>query len=79
MYHLLQENVWAMIQEGFSETVIELGKTTANDLEWWFRDVMRWRFGVGTWFHPSVTIYRGPGQDSVQEEPTMQEGGESGV
>ena len=43
MYRLMMENVWAMIQEGFSEKVIHVGKTTANDLVWWFRDVMRWR------------------------------------
>ena len=43
MYRLMMENVWAMIQEGFSEKVIEVGKTTATDLMWWFRDVMRWR------------------------------------
>jgi len=43
MYKLMMENVWAMVQEGFSEEIIEVGKTTAKDLEWWFRDVMRWR------------------------------------
>jgi hypothetical protein len=42
MYRLLMENVWAMIQEGFSERVIEVGKMTPKDLEWWFRDYMRW-------------------------------------
>lgn len=42
MYRLLMENVWAMIQEGFSERVIEVGKMTPEDLEWWFRDYMRW-------------------------------------
>jgi len=43
MYKLMMENVWAMVQEGFSEKVIEVGKTTTEDLVWWFRDVMRWR------------------------------------
>ena len=42
-YKLLQENVWAMIQEGFSEKIIQVGKTTADDLVWWFREVMVWR------------------------------------
>ena len=46
MYRLLQENVWAMIQEGFSEKIVEVGKTTAEDLEWWFRDVMTWRVSL---------------------------------
>jgi hypothetical protein len=43
MYQVMMENVWAMIEEGFSEKVIEVGVTTTEDLEWWFRDVMRWR------------------------------------
>jgi hypothetical protein len=43
MYKIMMENIWAMIQEGFSEKVIEVGKTTSQDLVWWFRDVMRWR------------------------------------
>lgn len=77
MYRLLQENVWAMIQQGFSEEVVQVGKTTATDLEWWFRDVMRWRFGVGTWFSPDVTIFRHPDEPSVEASPEMREGGES--
>ena len=48
MYRLLQENVWAMIQEGFSGKVVEVGKTTAEDLVWWFRDNMRWRVSRST-------------------------------
>jgi len=42
-YHMMQENIWWMIQEVFSERVIEIGKTTATDLEWWTRDTMRWK------------------------------------
>jgi hypothetical protein len=93
MYHLMMENVWAMIQEGFSEKVIEVGKTTAEDLEWWFRDVMRWKvaltragkeaktcrltsqIGTGTWFPPSVDIYRAPSEPSMADHPAMREGG----
>lgn len=43
MYRTMMENVWAMISEGFSERGIEVGVTTAEDLEWWFRDIMRWK------------------------------------
>lgn len=43
MYKRMMENVWAMVAEGFSEKVVKVGETTAEDLEWWFRDVMRWR------------------------------------
>ena len=42
-YKMLQSNIWAMIQEGFSEKVIQVGKTTADDLVWWFRELMVWQ------------------------------------
>ncbi|ORY35910.1 hypothetical protein BCR39DRAFT_513004 [Naematelia encephala] len=74
MYKLMMENVWAMVQEGFSERAVEVGKTTAEDLEWWFRDVMRWRFGTGTWFPPTVNIYRSPAEPSAEEDPYMRPG-----
>ncbi|ORX41264.1 hypothetical protein BD324DRAFT_613868 [Kockovaella imperatae] len=74
MYRLLQENVWAMIQEGFSERVIEIGKTTAEDLMWWFRETMVWKLGSRTWFHPSVEIHRSPDEPAVEDHPAMREG-----
>ncbi|RSH82191.1 hypothetical protein EHS25_006124 [Saitozyma podzolica] len=72
--NLMMENVWAMVQEGFSEQVVQVGKTTAEDLEWWFRDVMRWRIGTGTWFPPTVDIYRSPSEPSLEQDPHMREG-----
>lgn len=74
MYRLMMENVWAMVQEGFSDKVIEVGKTTAEELEWWFRDVMRWRIGTGTWFPPTVDIWRHSSETPVEEDPYMREG-----
>lgn len=66
-YRRLQENVWAMISEGFSAHVVRVGETTPADLEWWFRDQMQ-KLGVTTWFQPSVSIIRKDGTGSVVEE-----------
>ncbi|KAL8279624.1 hypothetical protein RQP46_007937 [Phenoliferia psychrophenolica] len=55
-YKVLQENVWAMIEEAFSERVIVPGETTTQDVVWWFRDKME-DLKVSTWFHPSVSRF----------------------
>ena len=46
-----------IIYEAFSLDVIEIGKTTTTDLEWWMRQKVT-DLGLSTWFHPSVDIQR---------------------
>lgn len=46
-----------IIAQGFSNEVIIVGKTTTNDLVWWFRERIR-ELKLQTWFHPSVNIQR---------------------
>ncbi|MEJ1238688.1 M24 family metallopeptidase [Chryseolinea sp. T2] len=46
-----------IIQEGFSETVIQPGVTTTEDVVWWFRERIK-ELKLDTWFHPSVSIER---------------------
>ena len=46
-----------IIALGFSNKVIEVGKTTTDDLVWWFREQVR-QLRLQTWFHPSVSIQR---------------------
>jgi len=46
-----------IINEAFSLKVIQLGKTTTTDLEWWMRQKVT-DMGLNTWFHPSVDIQR---------------------
>ncbi|KZT57125.1 hypothetical protein CALCODRAFT_294557 [Calocera cornea HHB12733] len=58
-YRAMMENVWAMIDEGFSNRVVTPGLTTTTDVEWWFREKMD-HMNVTTWFHPSVTRYHAP-------------------
>ncbi|MBC7522492.1 MAG: M24 family metallopeptidase [Sandarakinorhabdus sp.] len=55
----------AIIAEGFSDDVITPGKTTADDVVWWYRERIA-RLKLDTWFQPSVGITR-QGVDGVLE------------
>jgi Xaa-Pro aminopeptidase len=46
-----------IIQEGFSEAVIQPGVTTTDDVVWWFRQRIT-SLGLDTWFHPTVDVQR---------------------
>lgn len=46
-----------IIAEGFSNRVIEPGRTTTNDIRWWLREKVL-SLKLTTWFHPSVSIQR---------------------
>lgn len=46
-----------IISEGFSESVIQPGVTTTEDVIWWYREKIR-ELKLQTWFHPSVSIQR---------------------
>ena len=47
----------ALIGRAFSREVITPGKTTAADVEWWYREELA-RLGLTPWFHPSIGIQR---------------------
>lgn len=46
-----------ILAEGLSESVIQAGVTTTNDVAWWYRERIR-ELKLTTWFHPSVTVQR---------------------
>jgi Xaa-Pro aminopeptidase len=46
-----------IIQEAFSNKVINPGVTTSEDVVWWMRQRVA-EMGLGQWFHPSITIHR---------------------
>lgn len=46
-----------VIREGFSNQVVTPGKTTSQDVMWWMRQRVA-ELGLGSWFQPSVTIWR---------------------
>jgi len=59
-----------ILAEGLSGRVILPGSTTTDDLEWWFRDRVA-GLGLGTWFHPTVSVQRagGAGRESFAAPP----------
>lgn len=46
-----------ILAEGLSDSVIQPGITTTNDLAWWYRERIR-ELKLDTWFHPSVSVQR---------------------
>ena len=62
-YPILLSITHQIIQEGFSNQVIQPNKTSSNDLVWWFRQKVS-DLGLSTWFHPSVDIQRRVSNDN---------------
>ena len=52
-----------ILAEGLSDSVVQPGITTTNDVEWWYRERIR-ELKLSTWFHPSVSVERA-GQPQV--------------
>ena len=69
-YPTLLQITHAIIQEGFSNKVIKVNKTTTTDLEWWFRQKLS-DMGLTTWFHPSIEIQR---RNATNKEETIRKG-----
>lgn len=46
-----------IIQEGFSDMVIQPGVTTTEDVVWWYRERIE-ELKLDTWFHTSVSVQR---------------------
>ncbi len=57
VFRRMQELVWSLTQEMFSSRAITPGRTTTDDLEWWWRQRVN-DLGLGTWFHPTVDVQR---------------------
>jgi Xaa-Pro aminopeptidase len=73
-YQRLQELVWQMTQEMFSERTITPGVTRTSDLVWWWRQRVN-DLGLDTWFQPSVSVQRrGVAATALGEDPVIQRG-----
>jgi Xaa-Pro aminopeptidase len=57
IYPTLMRTAHRVIGEAFSRTVITPGVTTAEQVQWWYRDRLL-QLGLDPWFHPSVGIQR---------------------
>jgi Xaa-Pro aminopeptidase len=57
LYPAIVRTAHAVIGEAFSRAVITPGVTTAEQVQWWYRDRLL-QLGLDAWFHPSVAIQR---------------------
>lgn len=57
IYPLICRIAHDIIDEAFSEHVIQPGVTTTDDVVWWMREKIR-ELKLTTWFHPSVSVQR---------------------
>jgi Xaa-Pro aminopeptidase len=57
LYPTIVRTAHALIGEAFSRAVITPGVTTAEQVQWWYRDRLL-QLGLDPWFHPSVGIQR---------------------
>jgi hypothetical protein len=72
-YLQMQRIVHTTIQTAFSNAVITPGKTTTDDVVWWLRQRVN-DLGLGTWFHPSVTVQRKGVQMGDSSSPVILRG-----
>ena len=73
-YGRLTRQVHELISQLFSNQVITPGKTTTQDLVWWWRQQLNDR-GLGTWFQPSVSLQRqGSLPETLGDNPVIQPG-----
>jgi Xaa-Pro aminopeptidase len=63
----------AVIGEAFSRKVITPGVTTAEQVQWWYRDRLM-QLGLDPWFHPSVAIQRQGRSGMIEGEEVIQPG-----
>jgi Xaa-Pro aminopeptidase len=63
----------SVIGEAFSRTVITPGVTTAEQVQWWYRDRLL-ALGLDPWFHPSVAIQRQGVKGMIEGEEVIQPG-----
>lgn len=57
LYPTVVRMAHSVIGEAFSRKVITPGVTTAEQVQWWYRDRLM-ALGLTPWFHPSVAIQR---------------------
>lgn len=58
-----------IIEEAFSKDVIEVGKTTTNDIEWWMMQKIN-DLGLKAWFTPTIDLQR-KGEENPRLSDTL--------
>jgi Xaa-Pro aminopeptidase len=74
VFERMNRLAWEIIQTAFSDAVIKPGVTRTDDVVWWMRQRVN-DLGLGSWFHPSVSVQRrGVPDDSLGANPVIQRG-----
>ncbi len=73
IYPTLMRTAHKLIGEAFSRSVITPGVTTAEQVQWWYRDRLL-QLGLEPWFHPSVAIQRKGAKGMLEGEEVIQPG-----
>jgi Xaa-Pro aminopeptidase len=73
MYPAIMRTAHALISEAFSRAVITPGVTTAEQVQWWYRDRLL-QLGLDPWFHPSVAIQREGAKGMLEGAEVIQPG-----
>ncbi len=73
LYPTIVRTAHAVIAEAFSGRVITPGITTAEQVQWWYRDRLL-ALGLDPWFHPSVAIQRQGTKGMVEGDAVIQPG-----
>ncbi|MEY4237455.1 MAG: hypothetical protein RL339_56 [Pseudomonadota bacterium] len=73
LYPAIVRTAHAVIGEAFSRKVITPGVTTAEQVQWWYRDRLL-QLGLDPWFHPSVAIQRQGAKGMIEGAEVIQPG-----
>jgi len=73
LYPAIVRIAHAVIGEAFSRKVITPGVTTAEQVQWWYRDRLM-QLGLTPWFHPSVAIQRQGRKGMLEGDEVIQPG-----
>ncbi len=73
LYPTIVRIAHAVIGEAFSRKVITPGVTTAEEVQWWYRDRLM-QLGLTPWFHPSVAIQRQGRRGMIEGDAVIQPG-----
>ncbi|WP_086609198.1 M24 family metallopeptidase [Erythrobacter donghaensis] len=73
LYPTIVRIAHSVIGEAFSRKVITPGVTTAEEVQWWYRDRLM-QLGLTPWFHPSVAIQRHGVKGMIEGDEVIQPG-----
>jgi hypothetical protein len=69
-YRDIVRTAHAIIAEGLSTRVITPGRTTADDVVWWYRERIA-GLNLDTWFQPSLDIHRAGAADALDGDTVI--------